>query len=154
MNKVKYLWSILCEKGIVDGETNSVSLVNVLESIQIQIAPMEGVVVEGDLLLAEKNVPLNFELITLWERIKPGDIREVVRVEHFDPNGKKLGSYDYRIEMPKTTDHFRSRIRFNGFKLTVPGSYRFVSKVQKGSAYREVGSVHLDVKIGLPKAVK
>jgi len=152
--KIEHLWSILCEKSVIDQETNNISLTNVLESIQVQIQLAKDVSIEGNLLTAEKALPINFELVTAWRRLGEGEIKEPARVECFDPNGKLLATYDYKVEMVKSSERYRFRTRFNGFKFTVPGNYRFVTKLRQGSGYKEVGAAFFDVKMAFPNLSK
>ncbi|MGD1003428.1 MAG: hypothetical protein ABR884_02535 [Minisyncoccia bacterium] len=152
--KIEHLWSILCERSLVDEETKNITLTNVLESMQVQIQLSKDVTIGGDLFTAEKNVPVNFELVTAWKRLEEGEIKEPVRVECLDPNGKLLATYEYKVEIAKSLERFRFRTRFNGFKFTVPGNYRFVTKIHQGSGYREVGTTFFDVKIAFPNISK
>ena len=62
-SKIEHVWSVLCEKSVIDSETNNLSLTNILEEIQISLKE------KGIIDSSEKTVPINFELVTMWRKI-------------------------------------------------------------------------------------
>ena len=147
--KIENVWSILCEKSVIDSESNNISFTNILE--EIQVTPKEGTKLSEGFDSSEKSIPMAFELVTMWKRVGEGDVKELIRVELVDPNGKSIAFGEHTIEMAKSLKRLRFRIRFNGLKVTIPGDYRFVVKIKQGNTYKEVGFADLEIKIALPK---
>lgn len=143
-SKIAHVWSILCEKSIIDSESNNLSLTNVLE--EIQITPKEKTAIDSE----EKIVPINFEFVTMWRRIGEGEVKEPIKIEIVDPNGRVIQSADAQIDLARSLNRMRFRFRFNGMKATVPGDYCFVVKLKQGNIYKEVGKTYLEVKIVIP----
>jgi hypothetical protein len=147
--KIEHMWSILCEKSITDQDSNNISLQNVLE--QLQINPNENAKLGNDLNSAEKTVPINFELISLWDRVVPGDIDEQVTVALLDPEEKIIAATDHPLKLAASLQRLRFRIRYNAMKVTIPGKYRFSIRMKKENGYEEVGKAYLEIKIAAPQ---
>ena len=150
--KIEHIWSILCEKSIIDQDSNNISLQNVLE--QLQLTPGVDAKLGKDVNSAEKNVPINFELITMWDRVAKGDIDEQIKIALVDPEGKAIATTDHPLKLSSSLQRLRFRIRYNGIKVTIPGKYRFSIRMKGEKEYEEVGRVYLDIKIPAPQKSK
>jgi hypothetical protein len=113
---IRHLWTIFCSLSITDGGTQSVSLINVLERLQITVSEVG----KGD---ARMVVPMPCEVVTLWERAAPHVATEgVARVEIVDSRGETLGSGEVRVDLTESL-RCRSRTAFNAFPVSDSGRY-------------------------------
>ena len=62
---IKHIWSILCKESIINQDDNNLSLIDVLEQLQVVAVP-QGEVKETEPSI---NVPINYELVTFLTRI-------------------------------------------------------------------------------------
>src|SRR2546422_481332 len=57
---IKHIWSVFCSRSIIEGDSNNVSLITVLEELQLTPPPGGGA--------AAGVVGLRCELVILWSR--------------------------------------------------------------------------------------
>lgn len=113
---IRHLWSIFCALSVTDGQTQNVSLINVLERLQITVTDKGKA--EGRLV-----VPMPCEVVTLWEREEPEVATEgAARVEIVDSHGQTLGNAEVRVDLTQFL-RCRSRTAFNAFPVTDSGRY-------------------------------
>lgn len=146
---IKHVWSVLCEKSVIDSETNNMSLTNLLEEIQIK--PPEDAKIGDDIYSQEKNVKMPFELITLWRKDFEGLVKTEIRIDLLDPSDKVLASAIHPIEIASNLSRLRFRNRFDGIKVVGPGEYTFIINLKKGNDFEPVGKAALFVKIEIPR---
>lgn len=111
---IRHIWSVLCEKSIIDHDTNNISLVNVFEQFTIIADPIpEGI------------LPITTELVTLWARDKdmvPSISKQ--RVSIIDPEENIIKELIMEIDLTKAP-RVRSRAIFKGLPLSKSGDYFF-----------------------------
>ncbi len=146
-SKIEHLWTIACSSSSIDGETNNVSLFNIIEEVGIQLQPPVGQVIDFE---EKKAFPLQMEIISLWKRlVNDVDIASDIKIELLDPNNKKLQEMPYRLEIKSQHQRMRMRIRVNGMNFTGQGEYHFsvLVKEEEGDNFQEVARIPLLVKI-------
>src|SRR5258708_30269464 len=88
---MRHVWYILCAKASIDRETNNISLFEVLESVQMQIA--------GPFVFPGQ-VPLEATFVTLWARDNPAQgTREQTQVRILAPDSSPLGTITSDIDL-------------------------------------------------------
>ena len=113
---IRHLWTVFCSQSLTDSESNNVSLVNVLERLQVGIP--EQAVTRGKWV-----VPMRCEVVTLWERgVLLNPSQGVARIEIIDSTGQMLGSGEVGIDLSAHV-RCRSRLAFSGFPVTDSGRY-------------------------------
>ena|SRR3990167_4278802 len=145
MKKVAHLWSIMCRNSIVDGETNNLSLLNIIEELRITTERVE--------MLAQKErkaIPIEFEVVTSWRKLlgREKSVSGKAKIELIDPLGKLLHEAFYEVLIKENIERLRSRARYNGFLITVPGEYTFKILLQEEGQkdFSEVGRIQLNLK--------
>jgi hypothetical protein len=68
-DNLKVIWAILCERAVVDRETNNISLFNVVEEVAVPAQPPVSL---KELGLPHGVVPVVFRLVVLWSRSDQG----------------------------------------------------------------------------------
>ena len=138
---IKHAWTVICQKSIIDQDTNNISL-DVLEQIEAKIPPLpeeaKGIV-----------LPMQIEVTSLWYREKPeqgthGNGR--LRVEA--PNKKEVASANIDIDL-NNNGRVRTRIRLDGLPVlkNISGYFFFITEIESSGKWLEVARIPLEFKI-------
>ncbi len=123
---IRHGWSIICKESVIDSASNNISLLNVLEAINIEIEKANK---DGDKVEKSEDfkmtVPISFQVVTLYITDNPsaGKIGKG-RITFVDPNGVQISSIDYDINFKKKK-RVRHRSHINGLACTTSGEYKF-----------------------------
>jgi hypothetical protein len=144
---MKHLWSLICQNVITSQETNSVTLVEVIEELKFSPNENPGAreMIENALREGNFALPVNFSLVTTWLRSNPESPESAqVRVDIKAPNGDILTQQGYSVDF---SEHARLRAR-----TVVPilpfkgdGTYQFVVYHKVGNEWQEDVSIPLAV---------
>jgi hypothetical protein len=135
-----------CDKAIIDTETNMVSLVAVIESIQFARAP--NVQVPPNAML-----PIKWDIVTCWER-EPEDhgVEFRQRIRLIVPDNQSLfeneATWQFETLLHRTVAHIY------GFPFTAPGLCRLnLSLLRPNQEWIEIASfpIQLTETIGPPE---
>lgn len=146
--KIKVLWSMICNSTSTDQQTNTISLFGVIEEITIT-PPNEATPKEAfkSGILAK----LPFEIVVLFSR--DGDNAEEELNSEFwlslvDPFGKSIMENSFPAKIEKDKKRLRMNIRMDGIKITMEGNYAFrIYTKNEGTKEEELASIPFDVKI-------
>ena len=145
----QYTWSILCQKPVVDSQTNNINLLDVFEQISINID--KAMIPEPDRAGIEtkpKAFPFNYALVTAWTKNASDAASKVdARIEILDPAGKKLKEENIAIEVPADKRRMRHITAFTHLFLTSSGNYLFRVSVKDKNTYKVVSELPLEVHI-------
>ena len=141
---MKVQYALLCQKAIIDRDSNNVSIFNVIEEISI---PQESLALSTD-----NPVPLGdligFELLTLWAR-SADDVAEEGsgRLQVFVPDQEEaFVTRTFPVDLSQFL-RTRSRIAFPGLPAAGRGTYRFVLTSSRNSEWEFQFEVPLRVAI-------
>lgn len=133
---IDHIWSIVCARAIVDRETGSVSLHEVIEQINIKGEP------ESD-----KVLPVVFDLITYWIRSNSDEPENgEMRLSFSSPSGEVKLGYSSVIDLTK---HERSRniLRIENLPIQEPGRHYFnIEQKIDDDNWRQVAAIPISVK--------
>ena len=147
---IKHIWSVLCKESVIDQLDNNVSIHGVLEELSIFLAPAK----ETGKLPEKFGIPMSYEIVSLWQRSKEVESAKAeIEYIFIDSENKELLKNTQRMEIPKNSRRFRSRIKITGMPLTKAGDYTFQVKIKEEEAdtFRLVAELPLEVKISLEK---
>jgi len=138
---IKHAWTVICQKSIIDQETNNVSL-DVLEQLNIK-TPVVPPKAKGIFF------PMQIEIVSLWYRgfeEKGIEGKGQIRIE--TSNGNKIGSAGISINLTKSR-RTRTRARLDGLPVPRVGSdyFYFIVEVESNSKWIEVARLPLEVNI-------
>jgi hypothetical protein len=138
---MKNVWSVVCKNSIIDGETNSLSLLETLDEITINYKE------EIDRKVV-KMLPISFHIVTLWfdENYKK-DRKFILSVDIIDPKGKVLNTFTQDCLMPKGSARLRATSKINGFGFTDEGKYLVVVKYKQNSNFTQVAEIPLSIQL-------
>ncbi len=139
---IRNVWTIITQSSAIDRDTNSLSLFDVVEEINLQIT---GPLPENAAF------PINTQLVSLWEREESGtDLELKVRVVLKDPKGENLMENEASLKLEPAHIRSRFRIQFQGMRITSPGVYKYALyslEPAKTEGKDLLASVPIEVKI-------
>ena len=152
--KIEHIWSVLCSNSSVDIDTNSLSIFNVVEQLNIQSIPKVVSLHNNNSSPKEAGqessvIPVTFEIVSLFQRQDPeaDKLLNDAILALIDPRGKILKENNFQIVFPKGSKRLRFRTKLGGMPITISGEYRFILKVKTGKDFHEMSRLPLDVKI-------
>lgn len=149
-------WSILCDRAIVDADTNQVSLVDAADVLLIGNQEAQTEVEEA---LAQGRdgikIAVRLALVSWWYRTdydKPELAKARLRL--LSPNGVAAIVQEFDIRLTESTG-YRAVMRLALFPISGFGLYRFViersvAHPDAKEGWEQVASLPLDVKIRQP----
>lgn len=144
---IRHIWSILCQSSAIDRDSNSLSLFHLVE--EITITKEKGTTAEK--AEAQKNfrLPVQLELVSLWDREDAEERSVDAKMQLLDPQGKVLINQTYPLNFEKGKRRLRFRAKMGGLIVSISGEYLFVVSIREGGAkeYRDMAEVPLTVKI-------
>jgi len=118
---LRHVWTVLCQKTIIDKKTNNVSIVEALEEIKVNYKTKDKK------KPARINLPIHMELVTLWIKDRPTEeVTADVEVLLIDPEGNQIGKASHQLLVKPSNPRFRSNVNFDGLALTTSGEYKFI----------------------------
>ena len=150
LKKIKHTWSILCEKSVIDVESNNLSLQNIIEELQVDI-PEDKLATIGGV----KNILFRLEIVTHWNRDTGinEDLPFDLMIRQLDPDGEVMHSFEHTPIFPKGKKRLRQRIKMESLLIKDPGTYVFevLAKEDKAGDFILVNKINLDVKLKISK---
>lgn len=139
---VKHIWSILCQNSTIDQDNNSLSISNVLDTINIKLK-------EGKQKSAKFVIPFNFEVVSLLSKsdlIKEEKIQ--IKVVILNPEMDQLGDFATDVTIPSDKKRMRSRIKMSGMPIKGQGDYIFLvsMKTGKDKEFKNIAELPFEVK--------
>ncbi|HNU81770.1 MAG TPA: hypothetical protein PLA05_03115 [bacterium] len=133
------VWSVVCKNSIIDGETNSLSLLETLDEITINYR--EGIDSHNVKLL-----PVSFHIVTLWfdENVKK-DRKFILSIDIIDPKGKVLNTFNQDCVIPTGSVRLRATSKINGFSFTDEGKYLVVVKYKQTGKFIQVAEIPVSI---------
>ncbi len=136
MPRVLHAWSVLCDRVIIDSDTNNVSL-DVIEQLLFSVPG-------GD---SSKKVviPMRMEVVSLWFREHPDQASScLVRVKLKDPSGAVLTSTSIPVDL-QSKRRYRTRLKLDALPVTTDGVYLFEIEQETKGSWATVASLPLEV---------
>lgn len=141
---IKHIWSVLCQKSVVDSESNNVSLFDVLEQLQIDIASNIPNNVSNS-----KNIilPIQYELINFWSKTGNGEEKADVKIILKDTTGKEVKKIEKVLTIPEKNRRMREINKIQGLPISGNGNYKFIVSIKNSNDdnYKDVAEIPLEV---------
>ena len=133
---IEHIWTVLCSRAIVDADSNNLSLINVIEQININDEPKP-----------DGFIPIPFEVVSYWSRIevdKPANGQ--VNITLISPSGKLINTNEVPLDL-KNFQRERQRVSYPGIPASEPGRYVFHIEFRDESEqqWHEVANVPLTI---------
>lgn len=125
----KLVWALLCQRVIIDAQTNLVSYIDALDAVAVNKFPLSA-------------PPIMVG--TLWQR--GAEKKLEMRVQVYAPSGALLRMFE-ALPLDFQPEHKRARINcvVAGFDIAEPGRYEFGIETRDKGKWIEVHRVPFDV---------
>ncbi len=146
---MKHIWTVLCEKSSIDFESNSLSMFNCIEEIQL-------VVDKNKISFKDKLViPVNLQIVSYWsvQDFSKNNTLEI-KGELVDPEEVVINSYENLFPVKKGIKRFRNRTNVAGIPITKSGRYYFNILQKQNNKYIPVAEIPLDVDLSFKELQK
>ena len=140
----KHIWSVLCRRGVVDAETNVLSIDEVLEKVTLTVKK------ESDTKEAEQGgfiFPLAYELMSFFQ--VEGQKKWEMKLEYLNSKGKLLTQNTYPLESPEKSTRFRYKVQISGLSVKENGDYLFRISLRstEKDEFKVVAEIPLEVEV-------
>jgi len=132
----RHVWTVACTHAVIDQESNLISLLDVIEQLNITGKPAPN-----------KVVGLTLDLTTLWVRENPETPEKGrARITLVSPSGAELKSMIIDVDL-SAYERLRSRGRFVGIPAPEDGRYTFRvdSAPENSEAWIQVALIPLQI---------
>lgn len=141
---MKHIWSILCQRSSIDFETNSLSLFDCIEEINVVVDKTK--LVQNDKIV----IPIEFQLVSFWaveDSEKDNNLK--IKGGLVDSKNKILNSFENSFDVKKGIKRFRNRTNIKGLPITEEGRYyiKVWQWMKKTDKFEIVAELPLDVKL-------
>lgn len=148
---IKLEWAVLCENSLIDGDSQNLTLVNLIERLKFEGERVDKTKdfnsSEGELL------PMRMTLVTRIRRLVEANqkLEFDITYDFIDPEKKKLGNVETTFNMDPGILNFRMRFGVEGLKLTKSGMYWFIIKAKQKDekSYTKLGEVPLEIELSI-----
>ena len=141
----RHIWSVLCSKVVTDSASQNVSLIDVLEQLDVTVTRAK-VEQEQDTVI----VPFSGQLVSLWGRGNLDEGEDVSgRVRFISPSGEELEKTEYSVDL-SNYPRVRTVFKMNGFPVRMGevGNYCFsIEQASEQGGWDVVAEVAVQVKI-------
>lgn len=135
---MRHVWSVLCQSSTVDRETNTLSLNQVIEGIEISEIPEE-----------QEGISLQAHLVSLWVRSdieegEQGEVRTLIETAGGDIHEGPPAEVDLREHR-----RFRTRQQLQGLPVDELGIYEFRVQFREDSTndWTDAAWVPLEIRL-------
>jgi hypothetical protein len=150
--KVKHIMTVACGSSAVDIDSNSLSILNVIEEITVSLDSVQNQPID---LSQKKGIAFPFEIVSIWGKLNNSDdVSTEIKIVLHDPDDVIMQELPYKLEIKAIHQRMRIRIKSNGLNITKQGNYYFSILLKSGDSFEEVGQVPLVIKITLPSDLK
>ncbi|MDP2161902.1 MAG: hypothetical protein Q8K02_15585 [Flavobacterium sp.] len=140
-NEIKHIWSIVCRKGLIENDTNVISLMEIFEKVDVNLK--ENIKFGEDKSVI---VPFDFEVVSFWKRQLHANVAKgEAKLNILSPKGKRLGGALVNFEIPALKSSARTIAKINGFPITGSGEYTIEIQEKIGDQYITVTQIPLEV---------
>ncbi len=138
---IKHTWSVLCLRAIIDQTTNNISLIDVLEQINLEGGPPPA----GEV----GTIPIQFEVISSWYRVpKDQPTKGRARFVFLSPDGNTLASREIDVDL---SEHARLRTRLASaalqFRLAGDHIFRIQLRDEGHQEWMDVADLPLQINV-------
>lgn len=133
-------WVILCERAIIEAQANTISLVALVENLNMPAPPPE-MSQPGKSVV----VPFRFYIVQQWLRARPNIAERVpARLALKGPDNKQMPIMEFSVDLTAAP---RARVitQAPGLTLAGEGIYKFLVQAKQGSSWRTLREAELNV---------
>lgn len=144
-SKYSHEWSLICQRSIVDQESNLLSIIDTVEQVTISLNPRS---VQQDVVSGEITLPIH--VVSRFRKCVESEkeLQLEVLYEAHNPAGKKVGdAVPVTFVMKSGIRNFRARVTLGRVPVDTSGLYMIQVKVREAgdTSYKRVASIPIEV---------
>ncbi|MDD5639659.1 MAG: hypothetical protein PHR47_02535 [Candidatus Pacebacteria bacterium] len=144
-----HIWSIICQNSSVDSQSNTISLFNCLENINVEISKSKDI---ADKIM----LPIQFDVVSYWTIDDNKEEKSfTLKMEVIKPNGEVVIIKENAVFAKAGWDKIRNIVKFSGLELGINDSGRYIirlsQKEKDSDGFIGIANLPLDIKINLNK---
>lgn len=143
---ITHIWSVLCQRSIVDPQSNNVSIIDVFEALEVDINPAPNINIQDN---PEFNVPVNYQVVSLWARADEKKVVGQLRITLIGPNDKKRILVDKELTFPDDKRRMRTINEIQGLPVNKSGNYHFIVEIKQGEKFQKEADLPLEVRLNI-----
>jgi hypothetical protein len=129
---MEIIFAVLCQHSLLDRDTNSISLINVVEDVGLPAEPPEPGAAQSAEDISRLS-PSNLEMVIWWARTEERTSeRGRGRVSIVLPNDQTAITQEMDVDLTSFL-RVRSRVHFPGLPDGGPGTYRYQLEYRSGA---------------------
>lgn len=143
---IKHIWSVLAQKSIIESESNSLSIIDVIEELTVGLNK-NAPAFPAD---ASINIPLNYEIVSYFISDKKNPTPKATMLINLkDPKGNIIKTFEPQIVWEAGKDRLRVKIKIIGLTVKGPGLYTYEIRLkeEEQNEYKTISELPLVVKI-------
>jgi len=115
---MKHIWSVLCNKSIIDTDSNLISLIDCIEEINFSQDISKNNEIKDKLIL-----PISLQIVNFWLIEKNDSNKLNIKIEIIGPENTKIQEITGDFEIQNNYKRYRTRININGIHILGGGRY-------------------------------
>ncbi len=143
---ITHIWSVLCQRSIVDPQSNNVSIIDVFEALEVDINPVPNIKAQDN---PEFNIPIQYQVVSLWARTDAKTAEGQVRITLVSPDGKEKILVDSELKFPSDKRRMRSINQIQELPVNQNGVYHFIIELKQEAKFQKEADIPLEVKLNI-----
>lgn len=143
---IKHIWSVITQRAIIEGRTNSLSLIDIMEEVTVGIRRLKPTNEEISII----NIPLTYEIVSYLITNDEKNIENpLIKIDFINPKGNILKTFEHEIKWEQGKPRMRARITITGLSVNIPGTYIYKISLKEKSEkeFKPIAELPLDIKI-------
>lgn len=142
---IRHIWSVLCQRTIIDKMSNKLTLFDILEQVTIDRSQFEEVSKKNTIIPVSAHVAL----VTMWYKSDNLGKKAKARIRIISPQGKILKEEIPELKFKKDKKRLRFIAHMRELPISKAGEYTFTTEIKEDGMKRfeKCAKVPLDVKI-------
>ena len=135
---IEHIWSVVCERTILDRDSNLISIINSLEELGIE-GPLEK----------KRILRVPIEIVSFWVRSDIAvPVKGLARYRFVSPSGDNVKDQNIDLDL-SDFERLRTRVQFLNLNFPEPGIYHFqvAYRKNKKSSWKTVASIPLKINV-------
>jgi len=125
--KITHVWSVLCGQSVINSDNNQISLLNLMEQLDINSVTKNAKDLEKEI-----NVPIAYEVVSFWVKLdEVKQLKGFVDLSVINPDNVEKHLFSNKFEMSPAIKRLRTRFKINGLVVKDNGIYTFVVKYRE-----------------------
>ncbi len=143
---IKHIWSVLCQRSIIDPQSNNVSIIDVFEALEVDINSAPEVKGQNN---PEFNIPVQYQVVTLWTITDAKKNAGEIQITLVNPNGGEKILVKSVLKFPADKRRIRSINQIQGLPVNKSGDYHFIVELKQNERFEKVADLPLEVKLNI-----